>query len=109
GGWEGGAKRAGGAGRLRHAVSAAAVDLFVPLSLDLCGRVFESGDRQPPVSLIRSVNRQIHRWCGSCCRDLGHGWLPSTGHPSYPGCVERVLTAGAEMPTASRSLATALP
>ena len=31
------------------------------------------------------------------------------GIPSYPACVERVLTAGAEAPTASRSLATALP
>ena len=30
-------------------------------------------------------------------------------YPSYPACVERVPTIGAEMPTASRSLATALP
>jgi len=62
----------------------AAIDLFVPLSLDLFGRAFEAGDRQPPVSLISSFNREIHGSCGSCCGDLGHGWRLSTGRPSYP-------------------------
>ena len=68
----------GAPGKLRHAVSVAAIDLFVPLSLDLFGRALEAGDREPRVSLISSVNRESHRWRGSCCRDWGHGWQPST-------------------------------
>jgi hypothetical protein len=47
---------------LRHAVAVAAIDLLVPLSLDLFGRAFEAGDRQRSVSPISSFNREIHRW-----------------------------------------------
>jgi hypothetical protein len=66
-------------GALRHAVPAAAIDLLVPLSLDLFGFAFEAGDRQRPVSLISCFNREIHWWDGACWRGLGHGWQPATG------------------------------
>jgi hypothetical protein len=40
-----------------------AIDLFVPLSLDLFGRTFEAGDRQRLVRLISSSKREIHGEC----------------------------------------------
>jgi hypothetical protein len=42
-------------------------------------------------------------------RGFGARMATFDGIASYPACVERVLTAAAEMPAASRSLATALP
>jgi hypothetical protein len=40
----------------------AAIDLLVPLSLDLFGRALESGDVLRRFSLIGRANREIHRW-----------------------------------------------
>jgi hypothetical protein len=40
----------------------AAIDLLVPLSLDLFGRAFEGGHVQRLFSLISRANREIHRW-----------------------------------------------
>jgi hypothetical protein len=39
----------------------AAIDLLVPLLLDLFVRAFEARDRQRPVSVISSC-REIRRW-----------------------------------------------
>jgi hypothetical protein len=57
----------------------AAIDLLVPLSLDLFGRAFEAGDRQRPLLLIGSFNREIFRWRWSFGSGLGHEWQPAMG------------------------------
>jgi hypothetical protein len=52
-------------GQLRHAVPAPAVDLFVPLLLDLFRRALEAGERKRPIRLVSGFNSEIHR--GASC------------------------------------------